>query len=209
MSTSPMNPHKPTWVIFDVGGVLIDFSKALQETEAYLKVAPGSFTQNILKNLEEWEVGPKHYRQIVKEALIPLNCENQVDGASTVLFNIDRAVGDTLTLIQQVHAAGYKLGMLTNTWAGIIEDVTSNLKEFELFAKVFDSAELGMRKPNEDIYIHVESALPAQGNDIFFIDDNPANIATAKARNWQTYLYSLGQDAGVNSNNRIRGRLLG
>jgi putative hydrolase of the HAD superfamily len=58
-----------------------------------------------------------------------------------------------------------------------------------LFDAVIDSSEIGMRKPEERIYIHTERMLGLPGEALFFVDDLGVNLKPARARGWQTLKY--------------------
>lgn len=62
------------------------------------------------------------------------------------------------------------------------------------FDYVYLSFEIGMEKPNKDIYEYVMKELNANPNDILLIDDDYHNIQTAKECGWNTcqaYGYEL------------------
>jgi len=58
-----------------------------------------------------------------------------------------------------------------------------------LFDFVIDSSEIGMRKPEERIYLHTERVLGLPGEALFFVDDLGMNLKPARARGWQTLKY--------------------
>ena len=52
---------------------------------------------------------------------------------------------------------------------------------------VFLSFEIGLRKPDMEIYEEVQKNIPFDKKNILFIDDNPKNIETAKKIGWNTF----------------------
>ena len=69
--------------------------------------------------------------------------------------------------------------------------LTNNVREFrqwwwplmdfaELFDVIVDSHEVGMRKPNPDIYHHTLRALNAEAHRTAFLDDLEANVHAAR-----------------------------
>lgn len=54
------------------------------------------------------------------------------------------------------------------------------------------SCELGMAKPNRDIYEYVNNDL--KGKEILFLDDNPANIIIPEELGWNVYNVKKGGD---------------
>lgn len=80
---------------------------------------------------------------------------------------------------------GLKLGMLTNSvleWevhrAGMIPDRT-------VFDQVINSHELGVRKPEPEIYRLAERSMAVRPADCLLIDDLEVNCAAAAERGWQ------------------------
>lgn len=62
------------------------------------------------------------------------------------------------------------------------------------FTKIYLSFEIGMRKPDGEIYEYVLKDLDVNPKDILFIDDNTDNILTAQECGWNTcqaYGYEL------------------
>jgi putative hydrolase of the HAD superfamily len=53
--------------------------------------------------------------------------------------------------------------------------------DISFFADVFFSNELGMKKPNEDIFHYVLDKIGFKPEEVVFVDDNPNNIATASS----------------------------
>lgn len=85
----------------------------------------------------------------------------------------------------------YKIWLLTNmyTWMfwtiqkkGILPDIKWDI--------VIDSSIIGMRKPDEDIYIYAENAIWAKWDSILFVDNLEENIISAKKLGWNTLLYN-------------------
>lgn len=52
------------------------------------------------------------------------------------------------------------------------------------FDYVFLSFEMGLRKPNDDIYLKVQEELKVDPENILLIDDTKENIETAKRLDW-------------------------
>lgn len=67
-------------------------------------------------------------------------------------------------------------------WHGLLE-LSS------LFDHVIDSSEVGMRKPEQRIYLLAEELLGRQGPKLLFIDDLGVNLKPARERGWQTLKY--------------------
>jgi|SRR3989344_2433044 len=203
-----MRNIKPKWVIFDVGGVLYDFTKTIQETATFLEISDKELLGAYFVDYKEVEVSKRYYKDLVKKMVINLGKNHDTEKVVSLLFNTQRYIPDTLLLIKELHKAGYSLALLTNTWHGITEEVTAELEEFHLFDKVFASSAVGIRKPNTEIFLYVEEEIKTHNSEILFVDDRDENILIAKNMQWQTFHYSLGTDEGKTSNNKLRKMLL-
>ena len=52
---------------------------------------------------------------------------------------------------------------------------------------VFLSFEIGLKKPQKEIYEYVQKSVPFEPNDILFIDDKKENIEVAKEMGWNAF----------------------
>lgn len=85
-------------------------------------------------------------------------------------------------LLKAVKQAGYATGIITNNVREFRDGWRSLMPVDVLIDRVFDSSELGLRKPNPAIYQH---ALAAMGNvppeRAVFLDDVEQNVRSAQA----------------------------
>jgi epoxide hydrolase-like predicted phosphatase len=82
------------------------------------------------------------------------------------------------TAMQAVRGAGLRTGLLSNSWGP--EGYPRHLFP-DLFDVVVISGEVGMRKPEERIFLHTASLLGLAPAECVFIDDIEANITAAEA----------------------------
>jgi 2-haloacid dehalogenase len=61
---------------------------------------------------------------------------------------------------------------------------------FDLFEDVVVSGTEQVAKPDPAIYAITEARTGRAGAQLFFTDDNPANIAAARARGWHAHLFT-------------------
>ena len=99
----------------------------------------------------------------------------------------------TLAKLHQLKTRGYKLALLSNTNPIHIDKVRRRLGPHgyaafaRCFERVFYSFDMGLRKPDPAIYAAVERELGITSpNEVLFVDDNAANIASAAAYGWRT-----------------------
>ena len=93
---------------------------------------------------------------------------------------------------QQLKAAGYKLGMISNVGS----ELTNYLPQqyVGLFDAVTLSYQVGVIKPDPEIYQHCLTTLGLPAEQCVFIDDRDYNVAGANAVGMEGIVYQNTQD---------------
>ena len=183
----------PRAAVFDIGRVLFDWN--LRYLFEKLIDEPGQldwFLAHVVT--EEW-----HFQSDAGRPLAEMVPELQArfpDHAHLVdayrdRFNetIDRPIAGTHALVRRLHAAGVPLFALTNFGAEFFAGFRPTEPIFELFDDIVVSGEECVAKPDLRIYEICERRFGRAPQELFFIDDNPANVAAARARGWQAHLF--------------------
>jgi 2-haloacid dehalogenase len=183
----------PKGVVFDVGRVLFEWD--LRSLFAKLIDDPQQldwFLAHVVT--EDW-----HFQVDAGRALGDIVPERQAEFPqhATLIeayrnrFNetIDRPIEGTHALVRRLHDTGVRLYALTNFGAEFFADFRPREPIFELFDDIVVSGEECVAKPDERIYAICEKRFGLAPEQLFFIDDNAANIAAAAARGWQTHLF--------------------
>jgi putative hydrolase of the HAD superfamily len=89
--------------------------------------------------------------------------------------------------IRALRAAGLRTALLSNSW-GCDEYPRADFPG--LFDTVVLSGEVGMRKPEPEIFRHAARTLGLPPGECVFIDDMPANVAAAQACGMTAVLHS-------------------
>lgn len=106
-----------------------------------------------------------------------------------------------LDLLKSLRAKGYKVFMLSNTndahWTRIEKE---NFPEpvSEYFDEIFLSHELGMAKPNANIYETVLKRIGAPAAECLFIDDAQVNCDAAENVGIKAMKYEIGSTLEIN-----------
>lgn len=187
------SPDKPTAAVFDVGRVLFDwnlrylFEKLIDEPDQL-----DWFLTHVLT--EEWhfqtdagrplaEMVPELSARFPEHAhLVDAYCER---------FNetIDRPIEGSHALVRRLAEAGVPLFALTNFGAEFFAGFRPTEPIFDVFDDIVVSGEECVAKPDPRIYQICERRFGRAPRELFFIDDNPANIAAARERGWQAHLF--------------------
>jgi HAD superfamily hydrolase (TIGR01509 family) len=183
----------PKAVVFDIGRVLFEwdlralFAKLIDEPEQL-----DWFLAHVVT--EDW-----HFQADAGRPLAEMVAERQArfpDHAHLIdayanRFNetVDRPIPGTHSLVRRLHAAGVPLYALTNFGAEFFARFRPTQPIFELFAAIVVSGEECVAKPDPRIYAIAERRFGRAPGELFFTDDNPANVAAARARGWHAHLF--------------------
>jgi HAD superfamily hydrolase (TIGR01509 family) len=99
------------------------------------------------------------------------------DGLLVRMFAGSRMDTAMVDLIRRLHSGGVPTGLLSNSWGG--GDYPRDLFP-EIFDAVVISGEVGMRKPEPQIFLHAAQLLGLEPQQCIFIDDLEANVTAAE-----------------------------
>ncbi|WP_285713758.1 HAD family hydrolase [Erythrobacter oryzae] len=181
-------------VVFDVGRVLFHwdlralFAKLIDDTREL-----DWFLANVVT--EEWHFQHDRGRALgdmVPERIALFPQYERHIRAYAERFNetIHAPVEGSHELVERLAAAGVPLFCLTNFGDEFWEGFRPTQPIFDHFADVIVSGKEQVAKPDPRIYEIVEQRSGRSGDALFFTDDNPDNIAAAKARGWDAHLFT-------------------
>ena len=87
-------------------------------------------------------------------------------------------------LLEDLLKENYKVGCLSNTNILHWNSIEGKTIFDNCFCKQFLSYQLGLVKPDKEIYIHVAETLHCKGHEILYFDDSKKNIETALELGW-------------------------
>jgi len=83
---------------------------------------------------------------------------------------------DTVDLIRELKRRGHCVALLSNAWQGYIDYLFKKFSLTDLFDKTFVSSNYGVAKPDEEFYELCVNSFDEKFDNIYFTDDNPANL---------------------------------
>ena len=195
MSEAPVRkaPVKKA-VVFDVGRVLFGWQlRALFETIIEDQKELDWFLDNVIT--EEWHFQHDRGRDLsdmVPERIAEFPAYEMHLKAYVERFNetITGPVEGVHELVHELHGAGIPLYCLTNFGHEFWHGFRPNKPIFDLFDDIVVSGTEKVAKPEARIYEIVEECSSRSGADLFFTDDNPANIEAAVKRGWDAHLFT-------------------
>ncbi len=181
-------------VVFDIGRVLFQwqlgalFSKLIDDPQEL-----AWFLANVVT--EEWHFEHDRGRALTdmvpeRIALFP-QYEAHIRAYAT-RFNetVPGPVEGSHALVDRLAARGVPLFCLTNFGDEFWQAFRPAQPIFDLFEDIVVSGVEKVAKPEARIYAILEDRSGRAGTELFFTDDNPANIAAAKARGWDAHLFT-------------------
>jgi epoxide hydrolase-like predicted phosphatase len=184
---------RPTALLVDWGGVLTtDLSTAMSawtrdedfEASHFADVmriwfgadAATEATMNPVHSLERGEIEvPDFEERLAAELTLVTGRPVHSAGLLRRLFDHFRHAPDMAALVRRAREAGIRTALLSNSWG--------NDYPMELFAGMFDelviSGEVGMRKPDPEIFLHTSRLVGSPPRQCVFVDDLAHNVAAA------------------------------
>ena len=184
-------------IIFDFGGVIIEVNMEMPYHKLLcLSQNPNDDLIKNLKNLAfSYEIGKINNQDFIDgiKSIIKLNLEDKEIQTiwNQMLGNVPSYMGKLLAHIKQEK----RTFILSNTNPIHLEEAKrrfqESVKEYSfdsLFEKTYYSHEIGLHKPDHNIYSYVVKDSNLIPHRTLFIDDNYRNIEEAKKFGLQTIL---------------------
>ena len=126
--------------------------------------------------LERGEIAVAEFEHLLSEALAQEGSPVEAEGLVVQMFADLAIYEDSMTsLVTRAHAAGIRTGLLSNSWGNEYD----RRDWHEMFDAVVISGEVGMRKPEPEIFELALDRIGLPAGECVFIDDLPHNIAAA------------------------------
>jgi putative hydrolase of the HAD superfamily len=134
---------------------------------------------NPIHALERGECTAAEFEQILAARLLRLDgAQVDAEGLLDRMFAAYLPVPAMYDTIRTLRVAGFCTALLSNSW-GCEEYPRADFPR--LFDTVVLSGEVGMRKPEKEIFLHAAQTLGLPPQECVFIDDMAANVAAAQA----------------------------
>lgn len=168
-------------LIFDIGGVIILQPKAdWSAKENRLGLKDGTIKrifvdcfnkQTTDKNFNERKYFEENYSDILSW--------EQYQNLIKDFFASEKVNEPLLEWTQKKKVEGYRIYALTNNTAVLEKLLKEKFKIEDIFDKVFNSAEIGLAKPDPKIFQYLLSQINANPEQCLFVDDSQRNVEAA------------------------------
>lgn len=187
-------------IIFDLGGVLLDLS--VERTVESFAQLSGKTREQVLElyssstefiQYEMGKISDQEFRSTIRRIFQLNHSDVEIDRCwNAMLVTLPQA---KLDLLQKLKDS-YTVCLLSNTNGIHLDHINKNMLPNHTqgtlldvyFHRPYYSHLLKMRKPNEDIFLHVLNENTFNPAETIFLDDNADNIRTAANLGIQTLL---------------------
>jgi putative hydrolase of the HAD superfamily len=178
-------------IIFDWGGVLTDLhfeatKKGFHQLglSIFNESVPHDPHDTLFIPFETGKITPAEFRNRIRNLTPRSLTDNDIDAAWNAMLG-DLPI-ERWHILEKL-SDHYRIFLLSNTnaihvpyYSGVLKQKYGTNGYDHLFEKTYFSYELGMRKPNEDIFQHVIDDARLRPEETVFIDDFLENIETAR-----------------------------
>jgi putative hydrolase of the HAD superfamily len=183
---------KPEFLYFDMGNVLLRFSheRMAEQMSRVVGTDPSTAWRVLFDGAsglhwpyERGEFSREHfYARFCEAASVRLPDVDALDAAANDIFELNAPI---IGLVGRLSAAGYRLGVCSNTTQSHWTHCTSR---FGALTTVFPVHALSFRlramKPDPRFYIAATKLAGIVPEQILFTDDRADNVAAAQAAGW-------------------------
>ena len=183
-------------LIFDFGGVIInlDYSKPVSEFKKLgildsKKLYSKKEQTKLFDSLECGQISNENFLNEIRKKSNTNDLELIKKAWNSILLNIPE---ERVHLLKKLSLK-YKIYLLSNTNSIHLNEIISAYGEkkwrnfISIFNEVYFSNQIGMRKPNEDVFFYLIKKNKLDVSKTLFIDDSPQHIKTAKKIGFKTY----------------------
>jgi len=192
-------------IIFDLGGVIINIDLSLTMTafeELGIKDVPKLFSTTLQQQLfdfqEKGTITSAQFRDEIRKFSTVHLLDSQIDEAwNALLLDLPKARLELLEKVKRSH----RTFLLSNTNEIHIHTIQRYLnKEYGIsdlssfFEKTYLSYQLGIRKPDAELFKLVLDENKLNPSETLFIDDSKQHILAAEKLGIQTYWLDLSKE---------------
>jgi epoxide hydrolase-like predicted phosphatase len=177
-------------LIFDCFGVICD--PVLNGWYRDNRLKKGYIDQNLKNVFEKFDLGEfseedilDYFSKYSEVDLSKKELREQIDS----YLKIDN---DLVEVIKECRLKGFKTALLSNANASFFKrKIYPTYPEFKkLFDEIVISSEVGMIKPNRDIYVYTLEKINSKPEESLFIDDSKPNVESAIMLGLEGFVYT-------------------
>lgn len=182
-----------TTIVFDMGGVLVDFdakrSLATHFAPEYHElINEKTFASQTWKLMDKGDFEVEEAIEIMCREL-PAELHEEVSRMILDHEGEMPPIEGMYPIAKKLKENGYKIYLLSNCPAWF-DEFKKSVPAFEFFDGFIISAKYNLIKPGKEIFDVLFNEFSLEAEECFFIDDSPANVATAKELGMKAHCFS-------------------
>ncbi len=187
-------PLRPTAVIFDLGGVLVDWNPRYLYRKLF---ADAAAMERFLGEIctTEWNNEQDAGRPFA-EAVAMLQARHPEEAERIAAYDlrweemIRGPIEETVEVLEELHRRDTPLYALSNWSAEKFPIARRRFAFLNRFRDIVVSGEVGLKKPDPRIFRLAAERFAVAPQDAVFIDDSPANVAAAASIGFRTIRFT-------------------
>ncbi len=182
---------KVSFIYFDLGGVVINNEHTKQGLAKEFGLEEVAIQKFFDEHWREACLGTLDNKSYLARFKKVFQIQHQKEDFVDFITEYQGHYQETHDLIHDLSKE-YRLGILSNAELGVVDTLLQKGKIPRVNWEVMiESAQLGMVKPEHDIYTFAQKKARVSSGEILFIDDRTENVETAIAFGWQTVLFNF------------------
>jgi|tagenome__1003787_1003787.scaffolds.fasta_scaffold20538532_2 2-haloacid dehalogenase len=178
-----MPAHALTTVVFDLGGVLVDWDPR----HLYRRLLPEDEIEPFLEEIgfQEWnraQDAGRGWAEAVEQLAAQHPHRRELIAAYAHRYD-EALAGElpgTVALLDELHERGTRLLALTNWSAETFPRARERFPFLTRFEGIVVSGEERVAKPDAEVFRRLTERFAVDPREAAFVDDSPANVATAR-----------------------------
>ena len=172
-------------IVFDLGGVVVAYDRAALMAELYPDPAMHAAVGAVIEGHFEWadmDRGGRSEEDVVARAALRAGIDaNQLARFIERMSVAWRVVPTTVDLLHRLRAKGHPLFCLSNMHPASTAFLERSFTFWNVFTGTVISCQVGLCKPEPEIYAHLLERHGLAGPETIFVDDLEPNLAAARA----------------------------
>ena len=190
-------PVRPIAIVFDLINTLIERNDSVSHASVQAMCADPGYARKRIPQIvpgEDLDRGTVTFRQLHELLVHEVGLEADYETFVAASMSGYRPATNGVETILDALAGDYQLALLSNLNA--VDWAYCKAHHRALLAKVephFVSFQLGMIKPEPEIYRHVANELGVSPSDCLLVDDGLANVEGARLTGWDAIHFTSGE----------------
>jgi len=183
------------FIYFDLGNVLVCFEvqRVLAQMAAAAgltrdQVAAALFDHGLQREFELGRIGPEEFFRTFRELTGTKSDLESIRRAATEIFWLNESILPVVSALRQTRR---RMGILLNTCITHLEYCRRRFRVVsDCFELVVASFDVGMLKPEPEIYRRAAERAGVAPEEVFFTDDIAVNVEAARAAGFEAVRFS-------------------